>query len=106
MQVSPGKLDILLETIQKKVSKDSKQKIKWSQDLAFVGSMRKRPSYEQLTTCQWLLGFLRIRQEEQDPTVKENMVEYLTELLQDACEYSWEAAKGSIVHFGIVCRME
>ena len=89
MQVSPGNLDLLLETIQKKVSKDSKQKIKWPQDLAFVGSLRKRPSYDQLTTWQWLLGFLRIRQEEQDPNVKENMVEYLTELLQDACDYSW-----------------
>ena len=81
MQVSPGNLDLLLETIQKKVSKDFKQKVKWPQDLAFVRSLHKRPSYDQLTTCQWLLGFLRIRQEEQDPTVKENMVEYLAELL-------------------------
>ena len=64
VQVSPGNLDILLETIQKKVHKEAKQKPKWSQDLAFVGSLHKRPSYDQLTTCQWMLGFLRIRQEE------------------------------------------
>ena len=95
VQVSPGNLDILLDTIQKKVHKDAKKKVKWPQDLAFVGSLRKRPSYDQLTTCQWMLGFLRIRQEEQDPLVKENMVEYLTELLQDACDYSWDAAKGA-----------
>ena len=95
VQVSPGNLDILLETIQKKVHKDAKQKPKWPQDLAFVGSLRKRPSYDQLTTCQWMLGFLRIHQEEQDATIRENMVEYLTELLQDACDYSWESAKGA-----------
>ena len=93
MQVSPGNLDILLETIQKKVCKDSKQKIKWPQDLAFVGSLRKRPPYDQLTTCQWLFGFLRIRQKEQDPTCQREY-EFVTELLQDACDYSWEAAKG------------
>ena len=41
-----------------------------------------------------MLGFLKIHQEEKDATIRENMVEYLTELLQDACNYSWESAKG------------
>ena len=45
VQVSPGNLDILVETIQKKVHKDVKQKPKWPQDLAFVGSLQ-RPSYD------------------------------------------------------------
>ena len=104
VQVSPGNLDILLETIQKKVHKEAKQKPKWPQDLAFVGSLRKRPSYDQLTTCQWMLGFLRICQEEQDATIRENMVEYLTELLQDTCDYSWESAKGA--HSVLLHRMQ
>ena len=34
-------------------------------------------------------------QEESDPLVRENMSEYLAELLQDVCDYSWEAAKGA-----------
>ena len=71
VQVSPGDLDILLDTIQKKVHKDAKRKVKWPQDLAFVGSLRKRPTYDQLTTCQWMLGLMRIRQEEQDSLVKD-----------------------------------
>ena len=70
----------------------------------FVGSLHKRPSYDWLITCQWLLGFLRFRQEKQDPIVKENMVEYLTELLHDACYYSWEAAKGA--HCVLLHRMQ
>ena len=43
VQVSPGNLDILLYTIQKKVHKDAKKKVKPPQDLAFVGSLHKRP---------------------------------------------------------------
>ena len=44
---------------------------------------------------QWLLGFLCIREEEKDPLVKDHMIQYLTELIQDACDFSWEAAKGT-----------
>ena len=51
-----------------------------------------------------MLGFLRIHQEEQDATITENMVEYLTELLQDACDYSWESAKGA--HSVLLHRMQ
>ena len=93
-QIEQGSLELLLQTLHKKVKND-KPKVKWPQDLAFVGTLRRRPTYEQLTLPQWLLGFLRIRQEEQDPQVKEHMIEYLTELAQDACDYSWDAAKGA-----------
>ena len=93
-QIEQGSLELLLQTLHKKVTND-KPKVKWAQDLAFVGTLRRRPMDEQLTLSQWLLGFLRIRQGEQDPQVKENMIEYLTELAQDACDYSWDAAKGA-----------
>ena len=91
-----------MQTLHKKVKYD-KPKVKWPQDLAFVCTPRRRPTYEQLTLPQWLLGFLRIRQEEEDPKVKENMIEYLTELTQNACDYSWDAAKG--VHSVLLHRM-
>ena len=58
----------------------------------------------QLSITQWLPDFLRIRQEEQDPHIRGNMIEYLTELAQDACDYSWEAAKGA--HSVLLHRME
>ena len=89
-----GNLDLLIEALTKK-QKNEKIKVKWPQDLAFVGTMRKRPTYDQLTTCQWILGYLRIRQEETDSNIREHMIEYLTELMQDACDYSWESAKGA-----------
>ena len=70
-----GNLDILLDALVKR--KTEKVKAKWPQDLAFIGTMRKRPTYEQLNTCQWLLGFLRIQQEETDQSVRDNMISYL-----------------------------
>ena len=92
-QPDTGNLDLLIDALVKK--KTEKQKIKWPQELAFVGTMRKRPSYEQLTICQWMLGFLRIQQEEKDSVVKDNMSQYLVELMQDACDFTWESAKGA-----------
>ena len=41
---------------------------------------------------QWLLGFLRITEEEKDPLIKQHMIQYLIELTQDAWDFSWEAA--------------
>ena len=63
--------------------------------MAFIIAHRKRSTYDQLTSLQWLLDFLRIRQEGQDSTVRENMIAYLIELVQDACDFTWVAAKGT-----------
>ena len=88
-------LRLFLEHLHKHSQKLVKPKVKWPQDIAFIGAQHKRPTYDQLISSQWLLGFLRIRQEEQDPTVRENMIDYLTELTQDACDFTWEAAIGA-----------
>ena len=53
-----------------------------------LGRNRRRPTYEQLNECAWLLGFLRQRQIEKIEIMKENMLEYLVELLQDALDHS------------------
>ena len=90
-----GNFETFLENLHKQAQKQAKPNVKWPQDMAFIGAQRKRPTYDQLTSLQWLLGFLRIRQEEQDLTVRENMIDYLTELTQDACDFTWEAAKGA-----------
>ena len=90
-----GNFNSFLESLHKHVSKQEKIKVKWPQDLAFIGTQRKRPTYDQLNSMQWLLGFLRIRQEKQDPVIREHMIDYLTELTQDACDFSWEATKGA-----------
>ena len=47
-----------------------------------MGTLRKGPSYEELTMTQWLLGFHRIAEEEMDQVRKQNMYSYLIELMQ------------------------
>ena len=89
-----GKFELLLDAFIKD-KKIDKKKVKWPQDQAFIGVMRKRPTYEQLTLCQWLLGFLRIQQEETDTTIRDNMITYLCELMQDVCDFTWDSAKGA-----------
>ena len=76
----------------------------WPQDLAFVGALRKRPSYEELTMTQWLLGFLRIAEEKMDQIRKQNMYTYLTELMHATADNSWAAAKGA--HAVLMYRMQ
>ena len=42
-----GNFELLLEALNEKQKKNEKIKVPWPQDLAFVRSMRKRPTYEQ-----------------------------------------------------------
>ena len=84
--------------------KKEKVEVVWPQDCAFVGHLRARVSYEQLTQAQFVLGFLRSFLEEQDGVIKGNMVEYLTELFQNVCDHSWQAAKGA--HLVVMTKME
>ena len=96
---SKGTLDSFIEYVVKNSEKKSKDATKgmWPQDHVFVGTHRGKPTYEQLDECQWLLGFLRQRQVAKSMSIKENMIEYLIDLLQDAVDFSWPAAKGA--HF-------
>ena len=68
-----------------------------------MGVHRGRPSYEQLNECQWVLGILRQRQVAKSQIVRENMIEYLIDLLQDAIDFSFPAAKGA--HFVLINRI-
>ena len=54
-----GLVDLIVKSSEK-VNKE-KSKLKWPQDHVYVGIHRKQPTYEQLTECQWMLGFLKQR---------------------------------------------
>ena len=53
---------------------------------------------------QWVAGYCRILREEQNPQVKEHMIDYLIALMEDAHDFSWDAARAS--HAVLFCRME
>ena len=81
-----------------------KFKIPWPQNQVLSGSTRSRPSYDQLNVFQWVSGFARIAQDESDMEVKNSMLEYLADLMEDAQDFSWASAKAA--HAVALCRME
>ena len=84
--------------------KKEKVEVVWPQDCAFVGHLRSRVTYEQLTQAQFVLGYLRSVHEEENPFIRANMVDYLTELFQNTCDFGWQAAKGA--HLVVMTKME
>ena len=60
--------------------------------------------YDQLSVVQWVAGFCRILREVKDPQLKEHMLDYLIALMEDANDFSWDAARAS--HAVLLCRME
>ena len=87
-----------------KKGKKEKVEVVWPQDCAFVGHLRARVTYKQLTQSQFVLGFLHSVQEEVNPYIRSNMVDYLTELFQNVCDFGWQAAKGA--HLVTMTKME
>ena len=81
-----------------------KHKVKWPHEYILSGSSKERVSYDQLSVIQWVAGFCRIMREEKNTDSKEFMLDYLVSLLDDAQDFSWEAAKAS--HAVLLCRME
>ena len=100
-----GTLENIIEYFTKNSEKKSKDASKgmWPQDHVHVGIDRRKPTYDQLDECQWVLGFLRQRQIAKSSIVKENMIEYLIDVLQDAVDFSFPVAKGA--HFVLTHRM-
>ena len=79
-------------------------KVKWPHEYVLSGSSKERVSYDQLSVLQWVAGFCRIMKEEKNSDSKDFMLDYLVSLLDDAQDFSWEAAKAS--HAVLLCRME
>ena len=49
-------------------------------------------------------GYCHILREEQDPQVREHLLDYLIALTEDAHDFSWDVARAS--HAVLLCRME
>ena len=79
-------------------------RVKWPQEFVLSGFKKERVQYDQLSVVQWVAGYCRILREEQNPQVKEHMVDYLIALMEDAHDFSWDAARAS--HAVLLCRME
>ena len=81
-----------------------KCKVPWPQNHVLTGSTRSRPSYDSLSIFQWVTGFTRIIQDEKNVEIKDKMLEYMADLMEDAQDFSWASAKAC--HAVVLCRME
>ena len=79
-------------------------RIKWPHEFVLAGNSKERVTYDQLSVIQWVTGFCRTMKEEHDTNTKDCMMDYMIALLEDAQDFSWEAAKAS--HAVLLCRME
>ena len=65
---------------------------------------RQRVTYEQLGITQFVQGIVRNVLEEQDEGNRERMLYYLSDLMENASDFSWANAKPS--HSVLLCEME
>ena len=80
------------------------KRVPWPHDTVLGGSSRQRMSYDQLTWCQWVQGFARNILEEKSQKTRENMLHYLSDLMEDANDFNWHGAKAA--HAVLMCDME
>ena len=79
-------------------------KVRWLQEFVLSGQNKDRITYNQLSPVQWMAGFCRSIREESDTKIREHMMDYVIDLLDDATDFSWTSAKAS--HAVLLCRME
>ena len=79
-------------------------RVKWPQEFVLSGFKKERVQYDQLSMVQWVAGYCRILREENNPQVKEHMIDYLIALMEDAHDFSLDAARAS--HAVLLCRMK
>ena len=81
-----------------------KHKIPWPQNHILAGTSKNRVTYDSLSTFQWVSGFCTIIKDESNVATKKAMLEYMSELMEDAQDFGWASAKGA--HAVLLCRME
>ena len=61
-------------------------------------------NYDNLTMSQLVSGFATIIRDESDLSVKNKMLEYLSDIMEDSHDFGWASVKGS--HAVLLCKME
>ena len=68
------------------------------------GVNRQRISYDQLSLTQFVQGFVKNILDESDQNCREQMLVYLSDLMEDATDFTWANAKAA--HAVLLCDME
>ena len=80
------------------------RKVAWPHEHILGGANRQRLTYDQLNIMQFVQGFIKNVIDEPDSELREHMLLYLSELMEDANDFSWQNAKAA--HAVLCCEME
>ena len=81
-----------------------KNKVTWPHESILRGVNRQRVTYNQLTLTQWVQDFCKNILEESCNERKDITVSYLSDLMEDTTDFSWQRAKAA--HAVSLCEME
>ena len=81
-----------------------KQQVPWPQNYVLAGTAKNRTTYDSLSIFQWISGMCAIIREEKQTKVRNAMLEYVSDIMEDAQDFGWASAKGA--HALILCKME
>ena len=81
-----------------------RREVPWPQNHILSGTSKSRVSYDNLSMAQWIAGFCTIIKEESNVQTKNNMLSYVSDLMEDCHDFGWQSAKGA--HAVVLCHME
>ena len=81
-----------------------KHQTPWPQNFILGGPNKSRVSYDSLSVFQWMSGFAQIIKEGANMATKNAMLEYLSDLMDDAQDFGWNPAKAC--HTVLLCHIE
>ena len=81
-----------------------KHKVNWPHEAILGGATRQRMNYDQLSLTQWVQSFCRNVLDESDRGRRDIMISYLSDLMKDATDFSWQGAKAA--YAVLLCEME
>ena len=79
-------------------------KVRWPHYFVLADKNKDRATYNNFSPVQWMVGFCWTIREESDVKVREQMLYYVIDLLDDATDFPWASPKAS--HAMLLCRME
>ena len=80
------------------------KRVAWPHDVILGGQNRTRVTYDQLSLTQFAQGFIKNVLEEKSEKIREKMLSYFADLMEDATDFSWANAKAA--NAVILCEME
>ena len=80
------------------------KRVAWPHDVILGGQNRTRVTYDQLSLTQFAQGFIKNVLEEKSEKIREKMLMYFADLMEDATDFSWSNAKAA--NAVILCEME